>query len=605
MQEIELLNQILDYFDGLEYVAYLLVFFFAASESTIGLSMLVPGSLIVMTLGALSAMGSFKIQYILLLAILGAVLGDNISYFLGKTFGRKLLSKLKFINSDTIDLAERFIQKHGSKSVALGRFVPFVKETVPFVAGTLGMPRRKFMIFNFLGALGWAALWPGMGYLFAKSVLAGNSFLGKIQLILMLSVFSYLLYLLIRESLYSNYNQGLKDNIKVLNSLLRNKVWRRVLLTIISAYSFFTFLAIAVQESWPIIHYLDNFGFKLYSYFNSVLFYFFKLITWTAKWYVVLAVLSVFAIYALLKKSYLKQLLSLAVAFFASAGAVHFLKHAFARPRPHYERIMVDGYSFPSGHAAVSTALGLLLSFLVYKSNLKHKEKIIFAIITWVFVIYMSRIYLGVHYMSDILGGVAVGLVFALLGISVWYYMDNKTKGAHSEAARSTAGTVNPNNKIPMSMNLKSKAFKDSEFIPSKYTCDGENINPPLEWTGIPEGTKSFALIVDDPDVPAEIRSDRHFTHWLLYNISAGINKIDENSAPGTQGRNDSGQNSYTGPCPPTQFEPTEHRYFFKLYALSETLDLPEGLSQAELEEAIKNYVLSEAVLMGRYDRAK
>lgn len=604
MNEIELINKILMYFNGLEYVAYLLAFVFAASESTIGLSMLVPGSLIVMSLGALAGMGAFKIHYLLLVAIVGAVVGDNISYFLGSRFGRRLLAKIKFIKEDTIKLAENFIQKHGSKSVALGRFVPFVKETIPFVAGTLGMPRAKFMLFNFLGALGWAALWPGMGYMFAKSVLAGNSFLGKVQLALMISVFGYLAFLLVKETIFANYNLALKDNLEVLNNLLKNKIWRRVVISIVFAYSLFTFLAIAVLENWKIVYILDDIGFDFYSYFNGALFVFFKVVTWTAKWYLVLLALLTFAGYALVKRKYLDYALPTLTAFLGSAAAVHFLKHMFARPRPHYERVLVDGYSFPSGHAAVSTAIGVTLSFLLYKSNIRHKNKIIFAIIIWVFIIYMSRIYLGVHYLSDILGGLAVGLVFALLGISLWYYIDNKENNeARDDAARPSANIISSNKKG--NMELKSTAFENGDFIPSKYTCDGENINPELYWSEAPESTKSFVLIVDDPDVPAEVRSDRHFTHWLLYNVSADINKIDENSAPGTQGRNDAGQNAYIGPCPPPQFEPTEHRYFFKLYALSEDLNLPEGLTQVELEEAIKDYILDEAVLMGRYDRAK
>ena len=602
MQELEFVKQILDYFNGLEFVAYLLAFFFAASESTIGLSMLVPGSLIVMSLGALAGMGAFKIHYLLVVSVIGAVVGDNISYFLGSRFGRRLLVKIKFIKEDTIKLAENFIQKHGSKSVALGRFVPFVKETIPFVAGTLGMPRSKFMLFNFLGALGWAALWPGMGYMFAKSVLAGNSFLGKVQLALMVSVFGYLAFLLVKETVFSNYNLALKDNLEVLNNLLKNKIWRRVVISIVFAYSLFTFLAIAVLENWKIVYILDDLGFDFYSYFNGALFVFFKIITWTAKWYLVLVALLVFAGYAFYKRKYIDYALPLLTAFFGSAAAVHFLKHMFARPRPEYERVLVDGYSFPSGHAAVSTALGITLSFLLYKSNIRHKNKIISAIIIWVFIIYMSRIYLGVHYLSDILGGVAVGLVFALLGISLWYYIDNKAK-APGDAGRPAPNITSHNKKG--TMQLKSAAFENGGFIPSKYTCDGENINPQLEWSGAPENTKSFALIVDDPDVPEQVRSDRHFTHWLLYNIAPDTNRIDENSAPGTQGRNDAGQNAYIGPCPPTQFESTEHRYFFKLYALSENLNLPEGLTQAELEEAIKDYILDEAVLMGRYDRAR
>ena len=121
-------------------------------------------------------------------------------------------------------------------------------------------------------------------------------------------------------------------------------------------------------------------------------------------------------------------------------------------------------------------------------------------------------------------------------------------------------------------MKLASKAFAHGESIPAKYTCDGENISPPLEISDVPSEARSLVLIMDDPDVPRNIREDGMWDHWVVFNIPPTIGDIPEASAPeGTPGKGTSGDHGYFGPCPPDR----EHRYFFKLYALDATLDLP------------------------------
>lgn len=143
------------------------------------------------------------------------------------------------------------------------------------------------------------------------------------------------------------------------------------------------------------------------------------------------------------------------------------------------------------------------------------------------------------------------------------------------------------------SLNVSSPAFKDKAPIPEKYTCQGQNVNPPLVVTDIPKGTQSLALIIEDPDAPGAT-----FDHWVLWNIApAGL--IEENSAPGVQGSNSTGKNSYTGPCPPSG----SHRYFFKVYALDTRLDLPPGSDKKTLEKAIKDHVLGEGKLLGVYEK--
>jgi Raf kinase inhibitor-like YbhB/YbcL family protein len=152
---------------------------------------------------------------------------------------------------------------------------------------------------------------------------------------------------------------------------------------------------------------------------------------------------------------------------------------------------------------------------------------------------------------------------------------------------------------------LTSSAFEHNGLIPSKYTCDGDRaINPPLEFSGVPEGAKSLVLIMDDHDVPKELRSDGVYDHWVIFNIPADTKKIIEGgSNPGVHGANSSGASAYTGPCPPPQYEPREHRYVFKLYALSAILLLPAGATKKDVLDALIPVKLAETELIGRYSR--
>lgn len=144
-------------------------------------------------------------------------------------------------------------------------------------------------------------------------------------------------------------------------------------------------------------------------------------------------------------------------------------------------------------------------------------------------------------------------------------------------------------------MNITSPAFEHNGQIPSKHTCDSENINPPLEISDTPSEAKSLVLIVDDPDAPVG-----DWVHWLVWNIPPETVSIAENSKPqGIEGTTDFGKPGYGGPCPPNG----SHRYFFKLYALDTVLDIPDTSKKADLENAIKNHILASAELIGNYRR--
>jgi Raf kinase inhibitor-like YbhB/YbcL family protein len=144
-------------------------------------------------------------------------------------------------------------------------------------------------------------------------------------------------------------------------------------------------------------------------------------------------------------------------------------------------------------------------------------------------------------------------------------------------------------------LEVRSTAFTQGGTIPPKYTCEGENVNPPLEIQGYPSHAKSLAVIVEDPDAPRGV-----YDHWIVWNIPPG-ERITENSRPGIVGKNSFGNTNYGGPCPPSG----SHRYFFKVYALDTELDIQAGSDKKTLQEAMKRHVLSSGELMALYQKRK
>jgi Raf kinase inhibitor-like YbhB/YbcL family protein len=185
-----------------------------------------------------------------------------------------------------------------------------------------------------------------------------------------------------------------------------------------------------------------------------------------------------------------------------------------------------------------------------------------------------------------------IGLIFLL---AILAFVNASFTGAHDNG-----------NEAPMATStfaLTSSAFKENASIPSQYTCDGSQASPPLSINGAPQGTKTFALIVEDPDVPKQLAPSGVFVHWVVFNIPASITEITEDAQIGTAGANGAGKNTYAGPCPPAQYEPSEHRYFFTLYALDADLKLSVGASKEDVLKAMQGHILAQAQLVGRYKK--
>ena len=147
-------------------------------------------------------------------------------------------------------------------------------------------------------------------------------------------------------------------------------------------------------------------------------------------------------------------------------------------------------------------------------------------------------------------------------------------------------------------LQITSSAFPANGAIPSKYTCDGAGLNPPLAFSGIPAKTQSLVLIVDDPDVPKNLMPSGVFDHWLIWDLAADSKGVAEAAPESKRGLNGMGQQGYMGPCPPDR----EHRYFFKLYALDTKLT-GKLANKKDLETAMQGHIIEQAELVGRYER--
>jgi Raf kinase inhibitor-like YbhB/YbcL family protein len=193
--------------------------------------------------------------------------------------------------------------------------------------------------------------------------------------------------------------------------------------------------------------------------------------------------------------------------------------------------------------------------------------------------------------------GLAASLLLILLACSD--VSDPQKKEGESVAATTNEQSQGKSN---MGFAITSSAFKDGGVIPKRFTCEGEDVSPALSWSEAPAATKSFALIADDPDAPAGT-----WVHWVIYDLPANLRALAENvpkesqlKAGGRQGTNDFRKTGYNGPCPPPG---KPHRYFFKLYALDQSLDSKTGMRKAELEKAMQSHVLAQAQIMGRFGR--
>ncbi|GMQ76312.1 MAG: hypothetical protein BMS9Abin01_1584 [Gammaproteobacteria bacterium] len=445
-----------------QYLGYWIAFFAALLETALVVGLLLPGSTLLLILGALSASGHLDFNGVLWFGIAGAVLGDNINYWLGRRYGQRWTrSGVWFLKQDNFDEARRFFDAHGAKSVFLGRFIPGVKELAPFVAGSVGMRSHTFLFWNLLGAIGWGLEWVGAGYLFARSLTLAQLWLSRVGLLLAaLLILSLLLWMLKRfilrhgrqwlhfaSSLGSSIKAAIVTNPEVENLLqshprffvflaarLDSGRFEGLTLSLLAlVFLFITLLFAGVVEdlvtSDPIVA-LDKSLAQLVAVFRSdEIARVFIWITELGAWQVVIPSASVAALALWLARR--EWLVVPLVSVMVGSEAMVFMgKLAFHRARPVEALLAEHSYSFPSGHASVAVAFYGFLGYLLIRSARQWKTRVnlFFAAAILIFLIGISRIVLGVHYLSDVWGGYLLGSLWLVIGISMseWLVASNR-----------------------------------------------------------------------------------------------------------------------------------------------------------------------------------
>jgi membrane protein DedA with SNARE-associated domain/membrane-associated phospholipid phosphatase len=456
----ELINHILPSIEHFRVGGYWIAFFAALLETTIGIGLVLPGSTLILFLGALSASGYLDVGDLIWFAVMGAIIGDNLNYYLGKKYGARWLKRgFWFLKTQHVDKARHFMDAHGAKSIFLGRFIPSVKEVVPFIAGSVGMRRKTFLLWNALGAIGWGFEWVLAGYIFAQSLNMAKLWLSRTALVFVLllllgSIFYFFKWLIIKkgkgfltfaDSLWQPIKTAARNNehvvrwsqkhpqsITFLKSRMDTSKFSGLplsMLAIALAYVLALFGGVVEDliTSDPVVIADIRIANLLVAFRNHVLTDIFTWVTLLGKAPVILAFIAVTVVLLWLwrKQTYI---LPLFVAVAGSEAFTYLGKLAFQRPRPQAAVYAEYSFSFPSGHATIAVAFYGFLSYLLIRfvPNWKRKVNLFFAGILIILAIGLSRIYLGEHYLSDVWGGYLVGAMWLIVAISLSEWLGYK-----------------------------------------------------------------------------------------------------------------------------------------------------------------------------------
>ena len=434
-------------------LGYWVAFATALGETALVVGMLLPGSTLLLLLGALSATGQLDFAGIFWFGVAGAVLGDNLNYWLGKRYGRRWVKAgVWFLRPEHFERAHDFFNQNGAKSVFLGRFIPSIKEIAPFVAGSVGMRRGVFLFWNLLGGIGWGLQWIGGGYLFGQSLNLAQAWMSRAGLLLLGVLLTwlalwYLKRILVRQGpqiwmLLASLSRSVRSALAA-NPYLRRQRRRYPRLVAFLGARFdrsrfdglpLTLLVLALGyvavlfggvvedllTSDSIVA-VDQAVAQLVARFRPHELV--PVFTWVTALGVSIVVAPLLLI--ALGGVWLTRGRWLAISLLVSAGGTAIFntlgKLAFQRPRPVEAVLLEHSYSFPSGHAAIALGFYGFLGYVLIRSTDGWKTRVNILLSTFVFalLIGLSRIVLGVHYLSDVWAGYLVGAGWLTIGIAI------------------------------------------------------------------------------------------------------------------------------------------------------------------------------------------
>ncbi|MHB1769545.1 MAG: LssY C-terminal domain-containing protein [Minisyncoccota bacterium] len=467
------INHILPALSHLGIWGYWLVLLVSFAESVVLVGEVIPGSTLLIFIGFLSAQGVLDIGDLIWFAAIGAVLGDSLSYYLGTKGTNFFRNENKFLKTTHLERGQRFFKKHGDKSIFLGRFIGFLRPIVPFIAGLSEMSPKRFLFWNIVSAFSWAASHLLLGYFFGSAFTVIETWGTRVSygiglLILFLLALYGIKVFVIRHghrigtfvrSVYASIRAAIISNPDVQNLVRRHPrifvfLGQRLdrasftglsltLITLGFLYVFFAFLGVvfAVTTAGSVAA-ADIRVENLLEYFRS------PAVTKIFLWITVLGIWQTVVFIALIasaifwlwqRKNYILYLwLALGV-----DGLFSFLaKIAVHRPRPENAVYLEHSYSFPSGHAMVSVVLyGFLAYTLLRFQGWRRKVNVFFSCLVVILAIGFSRLYLGVHYLSDVWAGYLLGLLVLTVTITMYEWRRSK-KGESAGTPRSASRWV-------------------------------------------------------------------------------------------------------------------------------------------------------------------
>lgn len=449
---MNLVNLILPTMERLDTLGYWVVFFISLLESIAFIGFLIPGTLFLVLVGFLTNQGVLNVANVIWFAILGAVLGDAISFYLGWRGISWFNTTNKLFNPKYLVLGEKFFAKHGGKSVFLGRFVGPIRSVIPFIAGALKMKLKDFFLWNIASAILWSMAYVFLGLFFGQAWQAIEIWVTRIAIFITCLILALVaLYLFIRwlmsdngkrvlaliKSLWFSVKQAIlsnaelqtfvRDHSSFFNFFYRRLNWERfhglpfTLLFLFAIYIIFVFLGLTENiinsDSIVVIDvHLVNF---LARFRDPWLLQFFSSITLLGKWWLIAIFTFIVSLFLWYKKKQL-YLWPLWLALGGSEFFVYLAKKIVHRPRPLNAFLIEDTFAFPSGHASVAMVFYGLLAYIImrYITKWRSRLNLAFLVSSLIIAIGFSRLYLGVHYLSDVLGGYLVGLFWLVVGIS-------------------------------------------------------------------------------------------------------------------------------------------------------------------------------------------
>ncbi len=456
-------NLLIALFLRLSEHGYLIAFLATLLETVLGFGLIFPGSAIVLILGAVAGHGYLDISKLMFFSIFAALLGDNINYFLGKKYGSKLI-RSTFLNEKFIDRAKKYIKSKPYKGVLRARLIPTLKELIPFVAGCSKLNFFKFFLFNIFGIFAWVFFWIFGGYLLGQSLnLFGIWVTRSEYLMVILLLFAFVYYFIewlfqkkgqqffaILRSITLSIAHALANNFEIKTFLKKHEriaffIKKRLTpkkfyglkltsLTVLFLYVLWLYIELIDYSffSNPIIV-LDENVTNLLNIFrvdSFIRFFLWISLLMKVETILVFSIISVTLLWVWNKISYIFPFF---ITLLGSALTMRISKIFFERARPEHAVYFEPTYSFPSGHATMSVAFFAFIAYVLIKLSKKWKRKVNIFFISFgiILAIGFSRLYLGVHYLTDVWGGYLIGMLWLIfgIGISEWILERNrKTK---------------------------------------------------------------------------------------------------------------------------------------------------------------------------------